>query len=229
MADTKLRDLERKSATGDRESEVAARRERCRAEKHCDHAPMSRKPIKIPVLPRLWYQNEAGERWIPPDRYDGSEPPPEGYIYQHSRFPRTLQESVLRITQADEVAACSHENVVPTYGWIEGIEGRRCVTCQGTQTHDIGSLWSEEWDSGGSRQVITGNMGWPADIATELVKHGTHITDAILFCAVACERCMNITSWNLGLPDGYAGDSQEAMKAGTSCEICQPPKEHHAS
>ena len=216
--DRKTRELERKSLEGDRESEQAVRRERCRSDQHCDHAPMAQAPIIVPKLTSLWYENNDGERWHPPR--DGERSPPEGFIYQHSRFASQLTHSILRMVVPAEVEACEHLEVRPTGGWIDGIEGRECANCQGSQTRQDTEPWPDEWDAHGSRQLMTGSMGWSRDMATELVKHGIPIRDAILFCAVACERCMNIALWGLGLPDGYPADSEEASRAGTSCEVC---------
>ena len=224
VSDAQQRENERAGHAGDREREVAARRGRCRAGDCCAHAPMSREPFKIASLPRLWYANEDGERWIPPEDYSGAHPPPPGFVYQHSRFPTTLTDGVLRLTQATEVEACPHpsESVSPTGGWIEGIEGRRCSACQGTQTRNADEPWAAEWDSGGSQRVLQGNSGWSQDLAVELVKHGASLGDAILFAAVACERCSNVAAWKIGLDWGYESDSDDAASAGTSCELCTP-------
>ena len=105
MSDATLRADERASAAGDREREEAVRVGRCRAGYCCAHAPMGRECIDIPDLPTLWYEDENGRRWIPPDDYNGNPGPPTGFIYQHSRFPRTLSDTLLRIVQVDEVAA----------------------------------------------------------------------------------------------------------------------------
>jgi hypothetical protein len=43
--------------------------------------------------PTLWYENDAGDRWIPPD--DMNVGPPVGFNYQHSRFPFSLRHLVL--------------------------------------------------------------------------------------------------------------------------------------
>lgn len=48
-----------------------------------------------PQIPTLWYENEAGEQWVPAE---GSlDAPPPGFNYLHSRFPRMLREEVLRV------------------------------------------------------------------------------------------------------------------------------------
>lgn len=46
------------------------------------------------TVPILWYENAAGERWNPPDRYAGDPPPPDGFEYQHFRNPCELHDSI---------------------------------------------------------------------------------------------------------------------------------------
>jgi len=225
VADASMREKERLAAGNDREAELSVRRDRCRAGQCCFHSPAAGGSPTIPKLPSLWYENEAGERWLVPLDGPGEPPtPPPGFIYQHSRFASQLTHSILRITQAAEVEGCEHpeEQIRPTGGWIEGIRGRRCLACQGTQTGPTDQDWPEEWDAHGSTRVMDGNMGWATDIVTEMVKHGTDVRDAILFAAIACERCANVAAWDLGLADGYPDDSEAAAKAGTSCELCEP-------
>lgn len=49
-------------------------------------------------IPTLWYENENGERWLLPDtRWCGDPPPPEGFCYQHSRFPNSVRHLVLGV------------------------------------------------------------------------------------------------------------------------------------
>jgi hypothetical protein len=180
----------------------------------------------ITKLPHPWYENDADERWIPPEDYNGDPPPPTGFFYQHSRFAWQVTHRILRLTQDNEVADCDHpeQHIRPTGGWIDGIRGRRCVACQGTQSGATGEPWPEEWDAQGSEQIMAGNMGWSTEIVHELVKHGHDVADAILFSAIACERCMNVMAWRVGLPWGYRPDSEDAKKAGTTCEICVPER-----
>lgn len=45
-------------------------------------------------VPILWYENEQGDRWYPPDNYNGVPPPPDGFRYQWFRNPCELHESV---------------------------------------------------------------------------------------------------------------------------------------
>jgi hypothetical protein len=52
----------------------------------------------LSTAPRLWYENEQGERWVPNLR--GEVPtPPQGFVYQHSRFPGYLRHEIIRIRE----------------------------------------------------------------------------------------------------------------------------------
>lgn len=226
MSDGDLRSKERQTAGGDPHARVALMRERCRAGQCCHHAPIGGTPA-IPDLPNLWYENENGERWAPPQGYNGDPAPPPGFVYQHSRFASQIRHGILRLTQRTEVDSCPHGEVRPTGGWIDGWEGRRCHECQGSQTREVNAddempEWPETWDAQGSTAIMDGNMGWSPALVTELVKHGADIMDAIVYAAVCCERCWNVAAFQCGLPDGYAKDSPEYAKAGTSCELCVP-------
>lgn len=225
MSDGAQRKLEREAAAGDREAELKLRRSRCKTGQCCAHAPASAHEIEVPSLPYLWYENENGDRWYPNLRHPGNpdeDRPPE-YLYQNSRFPHQITHSILRIVQPHEVAACEHpsDQVVATGGWIEGIDGRECHACNGVQVRNSNEPWPEEWEAQGSRRVMAGNTTWSEDLATELVKRGVPISDAILFSAIACERCVNIAAWKAGLPWGYPEDDENAKTAGTSCELCE--------
>jgi hypothetical protein len=90
--------------------------------------PQHRKRVALNTgipLPTLWYENKAGERWVP-DPNDPYGSPPEGFIYQHSRFPRTLVENVLRLVTREAVDNCTHDEVLIDHGLIAGLEGRIC-------------------------------------------------------------------------------------------------------
>ena len=45
---------------------------------------------------------------------------------------------------------------------------------------------------------------------------------ALLMCAVSCERCMNTMAWERGLSWGYKKNSEEYARSRTSCELCLP-------
>ena len=84
--------------------------------------PLLSTPLKValrvklaarPVLPTLWYENEAGERWLMPvDNLDAR--PPEGFIYQWSRFPSVLRETCLRVEDGQSREIATGESSWPT-------------------------------------------------------------------------------------------------------------------
>ena len=207
----------------------------------------------------LWYENEHGERWfigrhVPPwqrklikllggeVRDENEHFPPEGYIYQHSQFPGTLYDNILRAVVAGEVAECKHpaKYVKPTGGWRDGFEGRECQRCDGSQTRKTGERWPSKWHAGGSRPFMSGSRGYRGDLVLAMTRPsllerlrqvyryglpaipwGNH-GQAVLTAATACEACMNVLCYRHGLADGYPKGSDAWKRAGTSCELCDP-------
>lgn len=191
-----------------------------------------------PVIPQLWWENEEGDRWYCDPREYPVEPP-TGYIYQHSRFPSVLVHRALRMVQREEVDACPHDPqfVQPTYGWVDGIEGRECKQCHGTQTKSVGEPWPTTWEAYGSRDLYTGESSWPVDLALAMTRptaeeleeatqrFGTPprllaLDDAITLAATSCGRCLNALLYRYGLGDGYPRGSEGWNASHTSCEIC---------
>jgi hypothetical protein len=175
------------------------------------------------MIPSLWYENKDGEKWIPPADYAGRTPPPDGFIYQHSQFPCVLHHNILRLIVEVEVEACEHPkgDIVPTGGWIDGIEGRRCTRCGGHQTRKEGAPWPETWDADGCVQLARGESSWPQDLALAMANSGKwSLSEAILVAANACERCMNALAHEYGLDWGYPEGSPDWEKCGTSCQFC---------
>jgi hypothetical protein len=172
----------------------------------------------------LWYENRNGDVWVPDFEKNGFEEPPEGFIYQHSMFPSTLREGMLKIIQADEVTNCDHPEryIRETFGWIDPIEGRECMQCGGTQQRTRGQEWPETWEAYGSRSIGAMEMGWNEELALGLVSKGFSLSEAIIACATCCERCMNVMAHECGLEWGYALESEEYEKCGTSCKFCKP-------
>jgi hypothetical protein len=180
--------------------------------------------IDLTLLPTLWYEDGEGRRHVPSleESEDLADPPP-GFVYQLSRFPMTLHETMLRTVQANEVAACNHpaEDVRKTYGWIEGTHGRECMRCRGTQLRQEGEEWPDAWDAYGSREVMRGSSSWSEDLVLEmsrprwrflgwlLGRERYSLSDAILIAANACERCLNALGYRYGLAWGYAEGSEE--------------------
>lgn len=198
-----------------------------------------------PKVPTLWYENDDGVRWVPPQ---GGETPPEGYIYQWSQFPNEVHDRCLRAVLRSEVDACEHpaEYVKRTGGWIDGVKGRECQLCNGTQVCDEDEEWPEEWDAEGSRTLMRGTCPYPSDLvmamlrpslvemARQIYRFGLpavryyDFNQAVLHAKTMCERCMNAMAYRHGLTWGYPWKSDDWHKAGTSCELCDPDrvKEH---
>ncbi len=188
------------------------------------------------ALPTLWYENVTGDRFVPD--LTGDMPPnaPQGFVYQRSRFPRYLTESLLKLITSDEVNACFHPDVRKDLGLIEGYEGRICEHCGGSQTKKLGEPWPDTWNAHGSREIGTGSTGWSSDLVLAMTRPSPQeqriandrgytirpmgLDRAILMAATACERCMNVLLWRHGLSDGYEENTPEWQKAGTSCELC---------
>jgi hypothetical protein len=61
----------------------------------------------------LWYENEQGDKWVPPKGYCGSPKPPAGFIYQRSQFPFSVHEVMLRCYEDKSVEVCSGNSSWP--------------------------------------------------------------------------------------------------------------------
>jgi hypothetical protein len=186
--------------------------------------------IDASKIPTLWYENEAGEIFIPePAKLD--EAIPEGFIYQHTQFPYVLRHTILRAVQKKDVESCNHPEkyIIQTFGWIEGIEGRECRKCYGTQTRKQGEPWPEKWDAYGSRQIMSGESSWPEDLVLAMAMTNEYtLSQAILIAANACERCMNTLAHKYDLKWGYPEGSEEWKKTRTSCQFCQDDEKTHS-
>jgi hypothetical protein len=177
-------------------------------------------------LPTLWYENNKGDKWYPnlKNDYADQENIPEGYDYQHSQFPTMLRHNILKIITAEDVNSCAHPEkyIVPTFGWIDGVEGRECKQCCGTQTKNVNEDWSPQWSSGHSKQIMTGESGWSEDLVFAIAeKNGHKVGQAILQVANSCERCMNVLANNYGLEWGYPKESEDYARSGTQCDFCR--------
>jgi len=146
-------------------------------------------------------------------------------IYQVSRFPQSLTTTYLKLINTEEVEKCNHPRkyIVPTYGWIDGIVGRECKLCGGTQTKKQWHLWPRKWGAYGSKEVFSCNSTWNNDEAIlEMVNSGDFtLSEAIIVYATSCERCMNVLihKYTNG-EDGYAEYTEEWKECGTSCQFC---------
>lgn len=185
-------------------------------------------------LKTLWLENKDGEVCF--NYMD----PPKGFIYQHSKFPCDLHHSVLRAVLKEEVMNCEHPNeyIRKTYGWIDGVEGRECALCGGTQTKQVDEEWPEEWNSDGCRHLFSGTSSYPGELVLAMsrlsikerfiaAKRGYFklkiypVSKAIRIAADACERCLNSLLYMYGLDGGYKEFSDEWHKCGTECDFCK--------
>ena len=169
----------------------------------------------------LWYENNAGDKFYP-DFRECMRDIPEGFIYQHHIETTTVRHGILKIIQQKDVDQCQHNRIVPTDGWIEGIEGRECRDCYGTQTREVGKPWPEKWN--GDRSVSLGamNSSWNEKLVLAMATSGDYsLREAILIVSQCCERCLNVWCHVYGLDDGYPIDSPEYKRCNTSCEFCR--------
>lgn len=195
--------------------------------------------IDTSKLHTLWRENADGDVWTYPDgACPGSEP--KGFIYQHSIFPNHLQHTCLRSVLSTEVETCDHdpEFIKRTGGWIDGVKGRECMKCNGTQVINEDEEWPEKWDANGSRRVFEGSNGYSVELALAMCRPSfkerlvaasrgffrlkTYPLDvAIRIAADNCERCMNVLLYKYGQNDGYREFSEEWHRCGTTCHFCE--------
>jgi len=193
--------------------------------------------LNVP-LPTLWFENEKGDKWEPNLKGNPFDPPPPpGFKYQHSRFPRILTENVLRLISQEEVDACDHPEILKDHGLIEGLEGRICRFCGGSQTKKVGEPWPVEWTGGGSREAFRGESSYPVDLVLAMTRptpDEIHVAEvrghtivpqpferAVIIAATSCERCLNVLLYRHGLRDGYEEGSSQWQEANTSCAFCK--------
>jgi len=189
--------------------------------------------------PTLWYENDAGDIFIPDFNGGGMIDPPDGFIYQHSQFPLSLEHNVLRDVVPSEVKECNHERkyIKRTFGWIDGVEGRECMKCHGTQMRKVGERWPTKWSAYGSRGFMSGSCTYSGDLALAMsspkfkwwvkaflrgfILPKYELGEAILIAANACERCMNTLAYQYGLDWGYKEWSADWVKTNTKCKFCE--------
>lgn len=173
-------------------------------------------------LKTLWYEDKGGNNL----GYKGFDfKTPENAKYYVSRFPNQLTTTYLKLIKQEDVDKCKHPRkyIKPTYGWIDGIVGRECLLCHGTQIKKKGIThrWGKKWDGYGAREIMSGHATWSEDLVMAMAKSGDYtLKESILIAATSCERCMNVLRNKYGL-DGYEEYSEEWQKCGTSCEFCR--------
>ena len=201
--------------------------------------PVKRDKVAINLdldLPTLWYEDEDGHKWLP-DLREPSLGPPMGFRYQHSRFPNSLTETVLRLISQEDVDACSHPEVIVDHGLIEGLEGRICRVCGGSQTKRMTDPWPSSWKGGGSKEAYQSTSSYPTELVLAmtrptseetLVAKGRGYTNqpvsferAVILASSACERCLNVLLYRHGSNDGYQEGSSEWLRSNTRCLLCE--------
>jgi hypothetical protein len=176
-------------------------------------------------LKTLWYEDEHGNELPSKEPWEGA---PEGAMFQISQFPFQLTTNHLKLISQKEVDKCRHPRkyIKPTYGWIDGIVGRECKQCGGTQTKRKWGLWPRKWNGYGSRSFFTTTRGWSEDLVLAITNSGDYsLCESILIAATSCERCMNSLAHKYGLNWGYPEYSEEWEKCGTTCRFCENAKE----
>lgn len=174
-------------------------------------------------LRTLWYQDKDGNDIDA--EFEPSSVPPEAEYYV-TRFPLMLHIVHKKLIKQSEVDKCRHPRkyIKPTYGWIDGIVGRECKLCYGTQTKKKWHFWPKKWEGSGSKEICTFHTTWNNDKAIlAMANSGDYtLSEAILVYTTACERCMNVLihKYTNG-EDGYAEFSEEWKKANTYCEFCK--------
>jgi len=179
--------------------------------------------MRIPAdIPSLWYQNDKGDKWFPRTAGECHDPP-TGFIYLHVRSVGEMHHDVYRAVVQEEVEACQHPAgyVIPTYGWVDGVVGRECRLCHGTQVRRVGEPWPKRWEANGARKFASGGST-PNDLVTAMVRSSQFdVCRATLICSLACERCLNVLYREyLGDERGYPEGSAEWNACGTRCEFC---------
>jgi hypothetical protein len=185
---------------------------------------MSSKLVKAPET--LWYEDQEGTI-IP--HVPGETPFHKKELYQHTRSV-SMRHHVLGAVSQKDVDACTHDETRMTGGWVDGVEGRECRKCKGTQTRHVGEAWPEKWEGGSCYTVVEMTAGWDDNVVTAMVRSGDYTArDAALISATACERCWNVLldwyqednpSTRDEVDNGYRIGSDEEGLAGTSCILC---------
>jgi hypothetical protein len=198
---------------------------------------ISKLAIRFNQLPTIWYENEDGKNeWIP-DLKENEFNPPEGFRYQHSKFPSVLRETVLKLMNREDIESCKHPETRTDHGLIDGFEGRICNYCGGYQNKQTGEPWPEQWEVPDSQEVCSMESSYPPELILAMTrptkeeqrkskKRGyspkvLSFDQAVLMAATACERCLNALLWMYGCNDGYPEKSQKWKNSNTKCKLCE--------
>lgn len=131
--------------------------------------------VKKEIPPTLWYENPDGVRYVPTqDDLRNLADPPEGFIYQLSRFPTTLEDTVLRLIRENGHIARSEHVMTGHSSWPEDlvlamanskmyslseailVVAQSCERCMNAMAHEFELQWgypanSDEWFNSGTR------------------------------------------------------------------------------
>lgn len=172
-------------------------------------------------LKTLWYEDAKGNE-VEQDSKD--------VLYQVSRFPLEVRTKHLKLITQKDVDKCKHKRryIKRTFGWIDGIKGRECQKCRGTQVRKWWQPWGRKWKGYGSREEFVGttHIG-NGEILLLMANSGDYtLSEAIIAYSQSCEKCINVL-WHkyTNGQEGYAENSEEWQKCGTSCEWCRDEKE----
>ncbi len=189
-------------------------------------------------LPRYWFENEKGERIIPdPETLDLLYPLPKDFKYQCHQDPLVLRTSVVELINQEDVDACNHPETRTDHGLVDGLEGRICNHCGGTQIKNVGEPWPERWEGKGTRDFISTNNSYSEDLVLAMTRPSEKeiqtaldrghtikpmpLSRAIILAANSCERCMNVLYYRHGLDDGYEEFSEDWTRSNTRCKLCE--------
>ena len=172
-------------------------------------------------LRTLWYEDRHG------NVYDE---PTKGAEYMYVRHPLEVTTTCYTPVDQDIVNKCKHPKryIARTFGWIDGIKGRECKLCGGTQVRKTYQLWGSKWKASGSRKLFSGTTSLgTGDIVLAMANSGDYtLEEAILTKSIACERCGNALAYKYtDGKEGYAEDSENYIKSGTRCKFCEPEED----
>lgn len=181
--------------------------------------------IKPEDTQTLWYENSKGKKWLPDLSKGEGLNPPKGYIYQVSKFPNNVRTNMLREVLPEEVEKCKHpeEHIRKTYGWVDGMEGRECALCKGTQLKKVKDEWPEKWEAHGSRDVLTMSTSWTEEEVMALVNDaGYSLHEAIQLATSMCGRCLSSLLYDHDSKEAeFAEFSIDWFNENVSCKHCE--------
>jgi len=146
-------------------------------------------------------------------------------VFYVSRFPTKLITQHYRVSLQSEVDACKHPRkfIKPTYGLCDGLVGRKCELCHGTQVKNKWTLWPKKWDGDAFHPILETSSTYDDTIILKMANSGDYtLGEAILLYTSACERCMNVLAHKYtNGEEGYLEYSDEWKLANTNCKFCE--------